>query len=111
MYPKTVDGVISFYPVKDPSKDLVKGQFGIPEPEGNGAPVSGEDIDIVIMPGVAFDYEGRRLGYGKGCYDRWLGNIPEKRRPLLIGVCMRFQMMTDIPAESSDIPVDMVLCI
>ena len=110
LYPKTSGDGMAFYDIKDPEKELVPGNFGIQEPSG-GSPYPDDKVDIMIMPGVAFDEEGRRVGHGKGFYDRWLSKLPEQGRPLLIGVCMRFQLMTEVPSDSSDIPADMVLCI
>ena len=99
-----------FIEVSDPGKELVKGSFGIPEPDDKKGAYEGVP-DIVIMPGIAFDPEGNRLGQGRGYYDRWIASIPDDRRPLLIGVCMEYQMMGQIPVNSSDIPSDMILCI
>lgn len=110
LYPRTTEDGMTFHVIDDPSKELVKGRFGIMEPSPDIEEYKG-DTDIMIMPGVAFDYEGNRVGRGKGYYDRWLSSVPQERRPLLIGVCLNFQMMTSVPAESSDIPADMVLCI
>lgn len=110
LYPRTTEEGMTFHIVNDPSKELVKGRFGIMEPSDDIESYKG-DTDIMIMPGVAFDYEGNRIGRGKGYYDRWLSSVPSEKRPLLIGVCLSFQMMTSVPSESSDIPADMVLCI
>ena len=111
VYPKVNGDDMVFVEVKAPDRELVKGCFGIPEPDDSKGVFSNDKIDIVIMPGIAFDPEGNRLGQGKGFYDRWLASYPEDRRPLLIGVCMEYQMMGFIPVNSSDIPSDMILCI
>lgn len=110
LYPSTTGDGLTFHVINDPERELVKGRFGIMEPSPDIGVYTG-DTDIMIMPGVAFDYEGNRVGRGKGYYDRWLSSVPQERRPLLIGVCLNFQMMTSVPSESSDIPADMVLCI
>lgn len=110
LYPRVQGDDMVFIEVKDPKKELQKGSFGIPEPDEKKSAFDGK-IDIVIMPGIAFDPEGNRLGQGKGYYDRWIGSVPESDRPLLIGVCMEYQMMGLIPVNSSDIPSDMILCI
>ena len=110
LYPRVQGDDMMFIEVKDPKKELQKGSFGIPEPDGKKGAFDGK-IDIVIMPGIAFDPEGNRLGQGKGYYDRWIASVPESDRPLLIGVCMEYQMMGLIPVNSSDIPSDMILCI
>lgn len=111
LYPLVKGDDMVFIDVKDPSKELRPGSFGIPEPDEAKGIFAGELTDIVIMPGIAFDPEGNRLGQGRGYYDRWIASLPENKRPLLIGVCMEYQMMGLIPVNSSDIPADMILCI
>lgn len=92
--------------------DLVPGAFGILEPTEelrNNANRNGSisDIDAVIVPGVAFDQQGGRLGYGKGFYDRLLQNA----RPTtpLIGLAFDSQIVPSIPMEPHDIPMDFVV--
>jgi len=84
-------------------KSLKKGKFGIPEPEGS--PVEIEKIDVVIVPAVAFDKKGHRLGYGKGYYDRFL----KKFKGTKIGVAYDFQVVEKLPKEEHDVPVDLVI--
>lgn len=110
LYPRVNGDDMVFIEVSDPHKELVKGSFGIPEPDDKKGAYEGVP-DIVIMPGIAFDPEGNRLGQGRGYYDRWIASIPEGSRPLLIGICMEYQMMGQIPVNPSDIPSDMILCI
>jgi 5,10-methenyltetrahydrofolate synthetase len=111
LYPRTSGKDMEFCVIKDPGSELFPGNFGILEPRPGIDPVSNEDIDIAIMPGIAFDEEGGRVGQGGGFYDRWISSISKDKRPLLIGVCMSFQMMTKVPSCSSDIPADVVLCV
>lgn len=111
LYPRVDGERMEFVKITDPVKQLVPGRFGIPEPLPELAAEDDDSIDIVIVPGIAFDGEGNRLGQGRGYYDRWIGNIEQIKRPLLIGVCMKFQLMSEVPTLSSDIPVDMLLCI
>ena len=111
VYPLVKGDDMVFIEVKDPGTELVPGSFGIPEPDEKKGIFENGNIDIMIMPGIAFDPEGNRLGQGKGYYDRWISSVPEDKRPLLIGVCMEYQMMGLIPVTSSDIPSDMILCI
>lgn len=80
------------------------GSFHIEEPVGNDIhPV--DEIELIIVPGVAFDTKGRRLGRGKGFYDRLLANA----KALKIGVGYEFQLVDELPAEDHDVPVDMVI--
>ncbi len=110
-YPLVKGEDMVFIGVKDPASELIPGSYGIPEPSCKKGIIDSESIDIMILPGIAFDPEGNRLGQGGGYYDRWLSSVPVDKRPLLIGVCMENQMMGLLPVSSSDIPVDMVLCI
>lgn len=80
--------------------EWVTGDFGIFEPKG--APYAGE-IDIVVVPGTAFDREGNRLGRGKGYYDRFLALHPESHR---IGLCFDFQLVDSVPREPFDLKMN-----
>ncbi len=111
VYPRTKGDVMDFCAVKDPSSELVKGDFGIPAPSLDALAADPSDIGIVILPGIAFDEQKRRLGQGKGFYDRWVSSFDEGHRPLLVGVCMKFQMVPEVPSEAFDIPADVLLCI
>ena len=93
--------------------DLTEGAFHIMEP--TGAPFADYDkIDVALIPGMAFDAAGHRLGRGKGYYDRFLaslrpsGLIPHPS-PLLIGVCFPFQRVAEVPTEEHDICVDEII--
>ena len=61
--------------LEDPG-DLVISTFSVPEPIGNEIPVCGEDLEVIIVPLLAFDRAGHRLGYGAGYYDRFLSSYP-----------------------------------
>ena len=82
-----------------------KGYAGIPEPVEDG-PVADDETALVLMPGLAFDPEGRRIGYGGGFYDRFLSQEPE--HPTL-ALCYDFQVFDHLDTEQFDIPVDCVL--
>jgi 5-formyltetrahydrofolate cyclo-ligase len=86
--------------------DLVPGYRGIREPRER-APVARADIDVAVVPGVAFDQAGNRLGHGGGFYDRYLFELP--RRVPRIGVCFDLQVVKDVPASEHDEPVDYVV--
>ncbi len=89
-------------------KDLARRTFGILEPkEKKMRPVRLRDIDLIVVPGVAFDAKGRRIGRGGGYYDRFLKRF--KGRVSLIGLAFRFQKVTKLPTSFRDIPVDAVL--
>ena len=82
-----------------------KGYAGIPEPIAD-APVAEDKEALVLMPGLAFDPQGHRIGYGGGFYDRFLAQEPH--HPTL-ALCYEFQMQAHLDTEEFDIPVDTVL--
>lgn len=82
-----------------------KGYAGIPEPVAD-APVAADETALVLMPGLAFDREGHRIGYGGGFYDKFLAAEPA--HPTL-ALCYDFQMFPQVQTEEFDIPVDIVL--
>lgn len=85
--------------------DLAIGAYGIHEPKGKRFKKL-EDIDVVIVPGMAFDAEGHRLGRGKGYYDRFLNQIPDSYK---IGICFSFQMQSSVPSGRYDIAMNEVI--
>ena len=87
---------------------LVAGeQFGIGEPDASlPAFTALERIDLIIVPGVAFDSEGNRMGRGRGFYDRLLKTTPNAKK---IGVAFDFQMIEHVPVEPFDVKMDHVI--
>lgn len=81
------------------------GYAGIPEPIADG-PVADDARALVLMPGLAFDSQGHRIGYGGGFYDRFLAQEPEHPT---VALCYEFQMLPNLETEEFDIPVDCVL--
>ena len=77
------------------------GAFGIEEPTGSLVE-NLHEIELSIIPGVAFDCSGNRLGRGKGYYDRALTKLQSYR----IGVCFQLQLLPHIPVEATDLPMD-----
>ena len=86
------------------------GAFGIKEPKDTIAPVDPGSVDIVVLPAVAYNEEGTRLGQGKGFYDRFYAGIKGKK-PFLLGVCYDFQISSEIPVEEHDITADVIVAI
>ncbi len=82
-----------------------KGFGGIPEPIAD-EPVARDPHALVIMPGLAFDAQGHRIGYGGGFYDRFLAQEPEHPT---VALCYEFQMLSSVETEEFDVPVDCVL--
>jgi len=85
---------------------LEKGLYGMNEPAVERR-FDLRNIDLVIVPGLAFDTHGRRLGRGKGCYDRFLKKIP--KAAVSIGLAFDFQILPDIPTTQTDVDVNRVL--
>ena len=87
-------------------QSMASGAYGIVEPQ-MGEPCGAEEIDLMIVPGVAFSADGRRLGRGKGYYDRYLSQ--GGFRAYCVGVCYACQLREDIPAEIHDKKVEKVI--
>ena len=82
-----------------------KGYAGIPEPVAD-EPVAHDPTALVLMPGLAFDHQGHRIGYGGGFYDRFLAREPGHPT---VALCYDFQVLPRLETEEFDIPVDCVL--
>jgi len=88
-----------------PDTPLRAGPRGIREPASpDWAPP--DEPDLIVVPGVAFDSRGRRLGHGLGCYDRLLAAAP---RALRAGLAFDWQMVAAVPVEAHDAPMDVVV--
>ena len=81
------------------------GYCGIPEPISDG-PIANDETALILMPGLAFDPQGHRMGYGGGFYDRYLAVHPHHP---LVALCYDFQLFDHLETESHDIPVDLVI--
>ena len=79
-------------------------KFGVTEPIG--PPIGLDEIDFVIVPGLAFTLAGDRLGYGQGYYDRFLPTLAAPS----VGVCFVDQLIDEMPLTEHDVQVDMVVC-
>jgi 5,10-methenyltetrahydrofolate synthetase len=84
--------------------DLVEGAFHILEPAGEPF-LEADQIEVALVPGMAFDAAGHRLGRGRGYYDRFLSAHPRLRK---IGVCFPFQRVAEVPTADFDVSVDEV---
>ena len=82
-----------------------KGYAGIPEPIAD-EPIANDPKALVLMPGLAFDPQGHRIGYGGGFYDRFLESEPNHPT---VALCYAFQLLDRLDTEEHDIPVDRVL--
>ena len=100
--PTVVEDRLELHEVND--KGLLKGKFGILESSGPTL-TDYSQLDLAVIPGVAFNQEGHRLGRGRGYYDRLLPLLPCP----CIGICYPFQIAQQIPIEAHDIPVQEVV--
>jgi 5-formyltetrahydrofolate cyclo-ligase len=85
------------------------GPLGLHEPDAGSPELAIADLDVMIVPGLAFDAEGRRLGFGGGYYDGALAVARASGRTALIGMAYDFQIVDDCPAGEADLPVDLVV--
>ncbi len=86
---------------------LQRGAFGIMEPDSTCPVRAPREADVIVVPGVAFDLAGRRIGYGKGYYDKVLHALEGTGK--LVGFCYEVQIVTDISAEPHDVRMDMII--
>lgn len=104
-FPRVNGTSLTFHRVLSPDQ-LKAGRFGIPEPGSDSFPIEPGQLDLVIVPGVAFDSCGGRLGYGKGYYDRFLSRVPSRKR---VALAYGIQMVESVPAGEGDQDVAMVV--
>lgn len=104
LYPRVQGEDLALVPVTDITS-LVAGHRRILEPQG--PPADPAIVDAALVPGVAFDLRGGRLGQGGGHYDRLLATLPETC--LRVGVCFSGQLVPRVPRAEHDEPVDLVL--
>lgn len=102
--PKVYGEQMHFICLQDLTK-VAAGFAGIPEPVEDG-PIANDPHALVLMPGLAFDRQGHRMGYGGGYYDKFLANEPEHPT---VALCYDFQVLEHLETDDHDIPVDCVL--
>ena len=99
---------LSLSELKDYDSELEPGTFNILEPKREFRRlVSPDELDLIIVPGVAFDPSGNRLGRGMGFYDRFLKKV--KDNIPIIGLAYDFQVLEKIPANKTDIKVNKII--
>ncbi|MBT4804625.1 5-formyltetrahydrofolate cyclo-ligase [Candidatus Woesearchaeota archaeon] len=99
------DFSMKIYQINNLSEDLEEGAFEIMEPKKNCLEINKEEVDIVFVPGVAFDLAGNRLGHGLGYYDRFLKDF----KGIKVGIAYDFQIVDSIKVKSHDVPVDYII--
>ena len=104
--PKVIGDNIEFYKINSIKDKLIKSKFGVEEPiESEINFIKREKIDLMIVPGVCFDKEKNRMGFGKGCYDKYLENTNIKT----IGICFDEQIVDKLPTTPNDIKMYKVI--
>lgn len=96
---------LTFHRVDDLAA-LARGNFGIPEPSADAPVVPVHAVDLFLVPGLAFDQTGTRLGWGRGYYDRTLAADPSRLR---IGYCYRSQVLDRVPRHPHDLPMHILV--
>ena len=91
--------------IGDLARDISNGQFGIREPGGHCIAIPPNRLDLILVPGVAFDVHGRRLGRGKGFYDQLLVSV----RGTTCGVAFDEQIVESVPVEPHDVHLNCIL--
>jgi 5-formyltetrahydrofolate cyclo-ligase len=102
--PKVKGKELVLFRITDFDNDVAAGAWGIPEPE-KGMPTDLQDIDLIIVPGAAFDELGNRLGYGAGFYDKLLSSY----RKATVALAFECQIVPAVPADHHDIPVKKIV--
>jgi len=100
--------MLEAYVMEESGKGLIKGFMGIPEPDASVLKrLDPVEIDLVVVPGIAFDYARCRIGYGAGYYDRFLPRLrPDCPK---VGLAYEMQVVEKIPASCHDIRMDLVI--
>lgn len=104
---ETASRMLALHLVRDPATDIAAGYRGIPEPREHLPRVDVQAVDWVLVPGVAFDTQGHRLGYGGGYYDRLLALMP-RSVPRVAGA-FDLQVVPAVPAAPHDLSVDTIV--
>lgn len=120
------DRRMQFVPLPEDLCQLEPGPFGVLQPpSASSPPLAATDLDLLVVPVVAFDRRGYRLGYGAGYYDRFLADQERREegqpslsppligsvmpRPRLIGLAFAAQEVPSVPSAAHDIPLDLIL--
>jgi 5-formyltetrahydrofolate cyclo-ligase len=99
--------MLELYAIADPDRDVVLSPQGIPEPASHCPSISRDTIDFVVVPGIAFDRDGHRLGYGGGYYDRLLPLLSP--RAARVAGAFDLQIVPQVPVGPNDIGIDAVV--
>ncbi|MDO5517647.1 MAG: 5-formyltetrahydrofolate cyclo-ligase [Clostridium sp.] len=92
-------------------ENLIESRYGILEPKKDEPFINPNDLDLIVVPGVAFDKDGGRIGYGAGYYDRYFKRINKenKSRITKLALVYDFQIIDKVPSDEEDVSIDAVL--
>jgi 5-formyltetrahydrofolate cyclo-ligase len=102
--PKLKDKELALFEITDFDADVSPGAWGIPEPH-ESRPAKIETIDLIIVPGAAFDERGNRLGYGAGFYDKLLPAF----KKMTVALAFEVQILPQVPVDARDVPVKKIV--
>ena len=103
--PRVVGELLELHEVSAP-EELVEGTFGVLEPPASAPRIEPTEVDLVLVPALAFDARGHRIGYGRGFYDRLL---PQLTRAFRVGLAYDFQLLAELPDDPHDVPMQCVV--
>jgi 5-formyltetrahydrofolate cyclo-ligase len=105
VYPRVARDHLVFHVTSDPAA-FAPSRLGVPEPTADLSQVALADVDLFLIPGLAFDRQGQRVGWGKGYYDHTLAAAPHATR---VGLAYGFQIVTQVPTRPGDEAMDLVV--
>ena len=106
-FPRCTTGrKLHFHHVRNPEFELIPGALNIPAPSAELPVIMPEEFDFIIVPGVAFTSEGKRLGYGGGYYDRYL---PACSQAELISLAFPEQLLSNLPTDTHDLRIHQLI--
>ncbi len=100
LLPKVKGNALELFEITDLDADMASGAWGIPEPR-TGKPGHLEDVDLMVVPGAAFDERGNRIGYGAGYYDKLLPAF----KGMTVALAFEEQIVLNVPVDAHDVPV------
>ncbi|MCG6136361.1 MAG: 5-formyltetrahydrofolate cyclo-ligase [Nostoc sp. LLA-1] len=106
-FPRCVGKSLNWH-IWQPQDSLQTGAYGITEPHAHAPTINPQEVDLILVPSVACDYQGYRLGYGGGYYDRLLSS-PEWSHKPTIGIIFNFAYLPQLPIETWDQPLQAVV--
>ena len=106
--PKVIGKKLELFKMKD-FENLEKSKFGILEPNAYCESIGNCGIDFILVPGLAFDLSGGRVGYGGGYYDRYISSLPKYETIPKVAIAYDFQIVDEVPMNKYDIPVDRII--